>query len=207
MRRTSEKEIRAKVIVLDDEIGVIESLKVLLEREGFAVTGVTDYKNLLDKLQHNHYDILILDFLLDGQYHGDEVLGMVRAFSKIYTILLTGHKDLAPPIETIRKLDIQAYLEKSDKLENILIQVETGLKSMQYAKNLFFNYKFCDILVVLREHFGYSQEDVAKLIDVHRGTIIDYENGNSNPSYINLLRLADLFKVNLDVLSGRIIHK
>ncbi len=207
MRRTLDRDIRGKIIILDDEAGVIDSLRVMLEREGFIVTGVTHYKELLEKLKHNHYDILIIDYLLDGDFHGDEVLAMVRAFSKIYAILLTGHKDLAPPIETIRKLDIQGYIEKSDMLENVLIQVEVGLKSILYAKNIIFNYEFKDMLVMLREYAGFSQEEVAKLIDVHRGTIIDYENGNSNPSYVNLVKLANLFKVSLDFLTGRVIRK
>ena len=45
--------------------------------------------------------------------HGDKVVEEIRKFDKeLYILLLTGHKDLAPPLETIRRLDIQGYCEK-----------------------------------------------------------------------------------------------
>lgn len=45
--------------------------------------------------------------------HGDQVVEEIRKFDKeLYILLLTGHKDLAPPLETIRMLDIQGYCEK-----------------------------------------------------------------------------------------------
>ena len=63
--------------------------------------------------------------------HGDEVVEEIRKFNKdLYIILLTGHKDLAPPLETIKRLDIQGYCEKSDKPDQLLLLVESGVKSI-----------------------------------------------------------------------------
>ena len=45
--------------------------------------------------------------------------------------MLTGHKDLAPPLETIRRLDIQGYCEKSDKFDQLLLLIESGIKSIE----------------------------------------------------------------------------
>ena len=45
-------------------------------------------------------------------------------------MLLTGHKDLAPPLETIKRLDIQGYCEKSDKFDQLLLLIESGIKSI-----------------------------------------------------------------------------
>ena len=46
-------------------------------------------------------------------------------------MLLTGHKDLAPPLETLKKLDIQGYCEKSDSFEQLLLLIQSGLKSVE----------------------------------------------------------------------------
>ena len=55
----------------------------------------------------------------------------IRKFNKeLYILLLTGHKDLAPPLETIRKLDIQGYCEKSDKFDQLLLLIESAMKSI-----------------------------------------------------------------------------
>jgi putative nucleotidyltransferase with HDIG domain len=64
--------------------------------------------------------------------HGDQVVEEIRKFNKeLYIILLTGHKDLAPPLETIRRLDIQGYCEKSDKFDQLLLLIESGIKSVE----------------------------------------------------------------------------
>lgn len=63
--------------------------------------------------------------------HGDQVVETIREFNKdLYILLLTGHKDLAPPLDTIRRLDIQGYCEKSDKFDQLLLLVESGIKAI-----------------------------------------------------------------------------
>ena len=77
---------------------------------------------------------MILDFLM-MPIHGDKVVEEIRKFNKdLYILLLTGHKDLAPPLETIKRLDIQGYCEKSDKFDQILLLVESGLKSVSQMR-------------------------------------------------------------------------
>lgn len=51
-------------------------------------------------------------------------------------MLLTGHKDLAPPLETIRRLDIQGYCEKSDKFDQLLLLIESGIKSIEQMNTI-----------------------------------------------------------------------
>ena len=73
---------------------------------------------------------MILDFIMTP-FHGDQVVEEIRKFNKdLYILLLTGHKDLAPPLETIRRLDIQGYCEKSDKFDQLLLLIESGIKSI-----------------------------------------------------------------------------
>lgn len=67
--------------------------------------------------------------------HGDKVVEEIRKFNKdLYILLLTGHKDLAPPLETIKRLDIQGYCEKSDKFDQIILLVESALKSVSQMR-------------------------------------------------------------------------
>ena len=69
--------------------------------------------------------------------HGDKVVEEIRKFDKeLYILLLTGHKDLAPPLETIRRLDIQGYCEKSDKFDQLLLLVESGIKSVKQMNEI-----------------------------------------------------------------------
>lgn len=119
-----------KIIAVDDEEGIIDSLSIFLKRSGYEFTGVTDPMEAVEKVKNEHFDLMILDFIMTP-IHGDQVVEEIRKFNKeLYILLLTGHKDLAPPLDTIRRLDIQGYCEKSDKFDQLLLLIESGIKSI-----------------------------------------------------------------------------
>ena len=119
-----------KIIVVDDEIGIIDSLSIFLKRSGYEFTGVTDPLEAIERVKNEHFDLMLLDFIMTP-IHGDKVVEEIRKFNKeLYILLLTGHKDLAPPLETIRRLDIQGYCEKSDKFDQLLLLIESGIKAI-----------------------------------------------------------------------------
>lgn len=119
-----------KIIAVDDEEGIIDSLSIFLKRSGYEFTGVTNPEEAIERVKNEHFDLMILDFIMTP-FHGDQVVEEIRKFNKeLYILLLTGHKDLAPPLETIRRLDIQGYCEKSDKFDQLLLLIESGIKSI-----------------------------------------------------------------------------
>lgn len=119
-----------KIIAVDDDSGVIDTLSVFLKRSGYNLTGIVNPVEAIERIKNEHFDMLILDFIMTP-IHGDAVVEEIRKFNKdIYILLLTGHKDLAPPLETIRRLDIQGYCEKSDKQDQLLLLIESGIKSI-----------------------------------------------------------------------------
>ena len=125
-----------KIIAVDDEMGIVDSLSIFLKRSGYNFTGVTDPLEAIELVRNNHYDLMILDFMMDP-IHGDEVVEEIRKFNKdLYILLLTGHKDLAPPLETIKRLDIQGYCEKSDKFDQLLLLIESGIKSIEQMNTI-----------------------------------------------------------------------
>lgn len=119
-----------KIIVVDDESGILDSLSIFLRRSGYNFTGVTDPLEAIERVKNEHFDLMLLDFIMTP-LHGDQVVEEIRKFNKeLYILLLTGHKDLAPPLETIRRLDIQGYCEKSDRFDQLLLLVESGIKAI-----------------------------------------------------------------------------
>ena len=125
-----ENDLKRKILVIDDEQGVIDSLKVYLGKEGYIVEGETNPLLGIENIRNNYYDILILDYIM-MPINGDKVIEEIRKFNKdIYIIVLTGHKSVATPIETIRRINIQGYLEKTNKFEQILLMIESSVKSI-----------------------------------------------------------------------------
>ena len=131
-----ENDLKRKILVIDDEQGVIDSLDVYLRKEGYIVEGETNPLLGIEKVRNNNYDILILDYIM-MPINGDKVIEEIRKFNKdIYIIILTGHKSVAPPIETIRRLNIQGYLEKTNKFEQILLMIEASVKSIMQLEEI-----------------------------------------------------------------------
>ena len=62
---------------------------------------------------------------------------------------------------------------------------------------------FGDNIKRLRKNKGLKQQEIAELLGVKRNTYSDWENGKTDPSFENLVKLADLFDVSLDWLFGR----
>jgi putative nucleotidyltransferase with HDIG domain len=119
-----------RILIVDDEQGIIDSLSIMLKRSGYYYEGVTNPLEAVEKIRNEHFDLMILDFLM-VPIHGDEVVRLIRQFNtELYILLLTGHKDLAPPLETIKALDIQGYCEKSDRFDQLQLLVESGVKSI-----------------------------------------------------------------------------
>ena len=101
---------------------------------GYSFVGVTDPMEAIEKVWNEHFDFMLLDFFM-SPIHGDQVVEVIRKFNKdLYILLLTGHKDLAPPLETIKRLDIQGYCEKSDKFDQLLLLIESGIKAVAQMK-------------------------------------------------------------------------
>lgn len=132
MRKNSHTAVtnEYKIIAVDDEQGILDSLKVFLTRSGYTFVGLTNPLEAIERLRNEHFDLMLLDFLM-APIHGDQVVEEIRKFNKdLYILLLTGHKDLAPPLDTIKRLDIQGYCEKSDKFDQLLLLIESGIKAI-----------------------------------------------------------------------------
>lgn len=199
-----QKKSKYKIIAVDDEMGIIDSLKVYLRE--YSITGVTDPQEAIERVKNEHFDLMLLDYIMTP-FHGDHVVEEIRKFNKdLYILLLTGHKDLAPPLETIKKLDIQGYCEKSDKFDQLLLLIESGLKSveqMNIIKQI--NEELADSKELLEKSYLESIEVLRKTVEVkdvytrgHSDRVSEYslligEKLNLPPEQMKTLKIGALF--------------
>lgn len=136
MRRGSRTEENYKVIIIDDDIGIIDSISILLRRKGYEYVGVTNPLDGIERLKKEHFDLVILDYIMEP-INGDETVEEIRKFDKdVYILFLTGHKDLAPPLEALENFDIQGYCEKSDKFEQLTLFIESAIKAIAQKRTI-----------------------------------------------------------------------
>ena len=195
-----------KILAVDDEIGIIDSLSIFLKRSGYSFTGVTDPIEAINKIKNEHFDLLLLDFIMTP-LHGDQVVEEIRKFNKeLYILLLTGHKDLAPPLETIKRLDIQGYCEKSDKFDQLLLLIESGIKSVEQMREIkSINQELSDTYQKLEQAYMESIQTVRYTVEArdtytrgHSDRVSEYsvligQKLNLSEEDIRRLRIGGLF--------------
>ena len=125
-----------RLLVLDDDEMITLALRAYFEGCGYQVDIESNPLQAIERIRQGDYDILLLDFLMTP-ICGDQVVEQIRQFNHdLFIILLTGHKDLAPPVKTIRELDIQGYYEKSDRFDQLELLVESCVKSIRQMKTI-----------------------------------------------------------------------
>lgn len=91
------------ILVVDDSIDIVESLKTILGLKGFRVNTAYNGSEALRKIRDHSYDLIICDIEMPG-LSGLEFLGKVRKEfdENLKVILMTGHLDHDYFIEAIR---------------------------------------------------------------------------------------------------------
>lgn len=166
-----------KIIAVDDDTGILDSLTVVLKRSGYSLVTFTNPLDAIEEMKKNHYDLLLLDFIM-SPLHGDQVVAEIRKFDKdLYILLLTGHKDLAPPLDTIKQLDIQGYCEKSDNFDQLLLLIESGLKAIEQRQTI------SDINIELEDANKKLEKAYLDIVETLRATVEakdSYTRGHSD---------------------------
>ncbi|WP_136810302.1 response regulator [Desulfosediminicola flagellatus] len=117
-----EQQLKAKVLLVDDEEDFVANLSKRLEMRGLKVTAATrgaDAVNLADDIQ---FDAIILDLAMPGM-DGLETLRRIREHNPdAEIIMLTGHASIKSSIEAM-KLGAEDYLEKPVDIGELLKKI------------------------------------------------------------------------------------
>ncbi|TFH00558.1 MAG: response regulator [Calditrichales bacterium] len=84
--------MQKKVLIIDDDIDLVEAMRLILESAGFDVIDAQDGAKGLEKVEKESPDIVILDVMMGTQDEGFHVAYQIRAnasVKKIPIIMLT----------------------------------------------------------------------------------------------------------------------
>jgi putative nucleotidyltransferase with HDIG domain len=127
---------RISILTLDDDPIITSTIQAYFQRSGYHVDVENNPYTAIERIRTGSYDILLLDFLM-APICGDQVVEEIRKFNKeLFIILMTGHKSMAPPVKTIRQLDIQGYYEKNDRFDQLELLVESCVKSIKQMRTI-----------------------------------------------------------------------
>jgi DNA-binding NtrC family response regulator len=120
-------EGRARILVVDDEVGMCDFLRYLLEGEGYEVDDANSAAESLAKLAESAYDLVLADIKMPGM-DGLEMLRQIKELDEnTVVIVMTGYSSLETAIKAI-KYNAHNYLTKPfDDPDAVLAAVENGL--------------------------------------------------------------------------------
>ena len=106
-----------KILVIDDEELVLDSVAMAMERMNYQVESAPDMRTAMAKLQENEYDIVISDIRLpENKFAGMEILKKVKEDTpKTDVIMMTGYGTIENAVEAIREGAFD-YVEKGSGL-------------------------------------------------------------------------------------------
>lgn len=132
----------AKILIVDDETIMRESLAGWLERDGHAVQTARSGEEALRKCKENHFDILLLDIKMEGM-SGLEVLRRVKeSDADAAVVMITAYGSIATAIEAMKNGAFDYMLKPFDPNE-LGVLIEKIIRHQQQAReNLYLKEQF-----------------------------------------------------------------
>jgi DNA-binding NtrC family response regulator len=115
---------KGRILVVDDEADIRESLEVLLDMEGYSVELAVDGGDGLRKLSKARYDMVLLDLMMPDR-SGMDVLADIRTRDQeTPVIMLTAYGSVEVAVNAI-KAGASDYFSKPWDNEKLLIDIST----------------------------------------------------------------------------------
>jgi two-component system nitrogen regulation response regulator NtrX len=119
-----------RILIVDDEPGIRQSLKGVFEDEGFATESVSSGEECLRKIAESTFDLVLLDIWLPG-IDGIETLRRMREVSpSTRVIMISGHATIATAVAAT-KLGAYDFIEKPFSLEHALLVARNAVSHKQ----------------------------------------------------------------------------
>jgi YesN/AraC family two-component response regulator len=116
-----------RVLFVDDEVGVRETLTLILEQHGFEVTPAATVAEALKHLNHAKFDVLLSDLNIGQPGDGFTVVSAMRRVQpEAATFILTGYPDFDKALQTIRS-QVDDYLLKPADVPTLIRTIKRSV--------------------------------------------------------------------------------
>ena len=120
----------AKILIVDDEKSIRDSLKMVLAEEGFTTDAAGDGEEALQKIRENDYDVVISDIKMP-KLDGMQLLESATKISpETFFIIMTAYASVKTAIDALRHGAFD-YLIKPVEFEDVIIRVK---RLIEYKK-------------------------------------------------------------------------
>jgi len=124
--------MKSRVLVIDDEAAIRDSLRMILEYEDYQFVGAASGNEALEIVRRERPDIVLLDIKMPGM-DGMEVLRKLRAIDEgLPVVMISGHGNTATAVEAIRSGAID-FLDKPLSSERVIVTLRNVLRQSELS--------------------------------------------------------------------------
>ncbi|MCX6257599.1 MAG: sigma-54 dependent transcriptional regulator [Bacteroidia bacterium] len=116
----------SRILVIDDELSIRNTLKRILEYENYEVTLAQEGSEGLQLIENNKFDIVLCDIKMP-KMDGIEVLEKIMILNpEMPVVMISGHGTIETAVDAIRK-GAYDFIEKPPDLNRLLITIRNAL--------------------------------------------------------------------------------
>src|SRR5829696_7042259 len=121
---------KSRILVIDDEAAIRDSLKMTLEYEGYEFIGAATGQEGLALAEREAPDLVLLDVKMPGM-DGIEVLERLRNMNEaLPVVVVSGHGTISTAVEATKKGAFD-FIEKPFASDRVLVSLRNALDSRQ----------------------------------------------------------------------------
>ena len=120
---------KPKILVVDDEPGILNLVTSYLRAEGYTYSTATDGFSGLKAAREFKPDLIVLDIMLPGM-DGFEVLNQLRRESDVYVIMLTAKSEETDKVVGLT-VGADDYLTKPFSPRELMARIKAALRRLQ----------------------------------------------------------------------------
>ncbi|NLT49643.1 MAG: sigma-54-dependent Fis family transcriptional regulator [Ignavibacteria bacterium] len=202
------------ILIIDDELEIGESLKMILEYEDYYVEYCSDSQTGLDKIATYSYDLLLLDIQMPG-LNGFEVLNMLREKKiELNVIMISAFNSIENAIKAT-KLGAFDFIEKPIDREKLLISVRNAIEKSSLIKEnrtLKKSAESKDIIIGKSKAIKSILETVDRVAKTEARVLITGENGTGKELIARAIHKAsnrankEIIEVNCAAIPNELIE-
>jgi len=121
---------RNQILVIDDEVSIQESLKGILEDEGFSALTVSSAEEGIPLIEEEKIHLVLLDIWLGDTMDGITALGEIKKLNDIPVIMISGHASVETAVKATRK-GAYDFIEKPLSYDKVILAIRNGLRFAQ----------------------------------------------------------------------------
>jgi len=135
-----EKPVRGRILIVDDDVSLLRTLKLLLRDEFDQIQTISNPKFIPSEIKKQRYDVILLDMNFSiGKQSGDEGLFWMKQIIEIdptqVVIMITAYGEINLAVKAI-KLGATDFVVKPWENTKLIATIRTGITLCQSNRNI-----------------------------------------------------------------------